>query len=53
MLELRRALPGHTLHPDVVLPGSERGRSGLRLLAGEYTKFLAAEIGLSRLDLVR
>ncbi len=52
MAELRRALPGLALHPVAVLPlPGERSR--LRLLLSEYTKFLAAEIGLSRLDPTR
>jgi uncharacterized SAM-binding protein YcdF (DUF218 family) len=50
LTELGRALPGVTLYPAPVLPPAMRGtpdRSTLRLLAGEYTKWLAAEIGLS------
>ena len=51
MVELRRALPDRRLHPvPVLLPGD---RLRLRLLAGEFSKFLAAEIGLSRLDPTR
>jgi uncharacterized SAM-binding protein YcdF (DUF218 family) len=48
--ELVRALPGVAIHPVPVQPTAWRsgiGLGGLRLLAGEYTKFLAAEIGLS------
>lgn len=50
LVELARGLPNVTLHPAPVQPAAWRdgvGLAGLRLLAGEYTKFLAAEIGLS------
>ncbi len=53
MAELGRALPDVALYP-VPVPrpplrdGAEPGM--LRLLAGEYTKWLAAEVGLSALD---
>jgi uncharacterized SAM-binding protein YcdF (DUF218 family) len=53
MAELGRALPGVALYPvPVVRPAlREGGEPGmLRLLAGEYTKWLAAEIGLSAFD---
>jgi uncharacterized SAM-binding protein YcdF (DUF218 family) len=53
LTELARALPGVTLYPAPVLPPAMRGapdRSTLRLLAGEYTKWLAAEIGLSEFE---
>ncbi len=52
MTELSRALPGVTLYPDAVNPPALRNwRDGpmLRLLAGEYTKWLAVELGLSSL----
>ncbi len=47
--EFSRAMPAITLHPAPVRPGVTRdgGLPGLRLLAGEYSKFLAAEAGLS------
>jgi len=50
--ELSRALPEVMLHPAPVQPAGLRaglGLGGLRLLAGEYMKFLAAEVGLSGL----
>jgi uncharacterized SAM-binding protein YcdF (DUF218 family) len=53
LAELGRALPEVTLYPVPVLPPGLRagGEPGiLRLLAGEYTKWLAAEVGLSALD---
>lgn len=52
LAELGRALPEVTLHPMSVLPqeGQDSGPSALRLLAGEYTKYLAAELGLTALD---
>jgi uncharacterized SAM-binding protein YcdF (DUF218 family) len=52
LIELGRSLPGVTLVPIPVLPPALRragSLSTLRLLAGEYTKWLAAEIGLARL----
>jgi uncharacterized SAM-binding protein YcdF (DUF218 family) len=51
LAELRQTLPGVVLHPLPVVPGSSGPASpvGLRLLASEYTKFLAVELGLSRL----
>lgn len=51
MLELSRAMPAVSLHAAPVATPPERPR--LRLLAGEYTKLLAAQIGLSRLDRTR
>ena len=48
--ELARALPGVALHPVPVQPTAWRhgiGLAGLRLLVGEYSKFLGAEAGLS------
>jgi uncharacterized SAM-binding protein YcdF (DUF218 family) len=50
LAELSRTLPGVVLLPAPVLP-AEPGHTGasLRLLAGEYTKFLATEAGLSGL----
>lgn len=50
LAELGRALPGVPLFPAPVLPPPPREAGMLRLLAGEYTKFLAAEVGLSALD---
>lgn len=50
LAELSRALPGVVLYPAPVHPINWRGggiAANLRLLAGEYTKFLAAEAGLS------
>jgi uncharacterized SAM-binding protein YcdF (DUF218 family) len=49
--ELSRALPGIALHPVPVVPPAVGHRSAatLRLLAGEYMKWLAAEAGLSAL----
>ena len=51
LAELSRALPKVTLYPVPVLPPAMRqpGLTALRLLAGEYTKWLAAEGGLSAL----
>ena len=55
LTELQRSLPGVRLLPVPVLPPALR-RGGtllhlatLRLLAGEYTKFLAASLDLARL----
>jgi uncharacterized SAM-binding protein YcdF (DUF218 family) len=49
LAELQRALPGVTLHPVPVLPPAmlQPGPTALRLLAGEYLKWLATEAGLS------
>ena len=50
LAELSRALPGVVLYPAPVHPINWRDgatASNLRLLAGEYSKFLAAEAGLS------
>jgi uncharacterized SAM-binding protein YcdF (DUF218 family) len=52
LAELRQTLPEVTLHPSPVPPPLGRAVSevvGLRLLASEYSKFLVAELGLSRL----
>ncbi len=52
LAELGRTLPGVTLHPVSVLPPALRDghdTATLRLLAGEYTKWLAAEVGLTAL----
>lgn len=52
LVELSRTLPEVPLYPVPVMPpGLRDGRdlSALRLLAGEYTKWLAAELGLSAL----
>jgi uncharacterized SAM-binding protein YcdF (DUF218 family) len=51
LAELSRAMPGLTLYPAPVLPPAMRqpGLTELRLLAGEYSKWLAAEAGLSAL----
>jgi hypothetical protein len=56
MTELTRTLPGVTLYPVPVVPPALRGGtqfSTLRLLANEYTKWLAAELGLTRLQRAR
>ena len=53
MTEIHRALPDTALFAAPVLPPALRGTTGLptlRLLAGEYTKFLAAELGVTRLQ---
>ncbi len=53
LAELGRALPEVALYPMPVRPpGFHEGADPamLRLLAGEYTKFLAAEVGLSAFD---
>lgn len=53
LAELGRTLPDVTLHPMPVQPPGLLGGNQaalLRLLAGEYTKYLAAELGLSALD---
>jgi uncharacterized SAM-binding protein YcdF (DUF218 family) len=52
MTELGRVLPDVHLMPSPVIPPALRGGGGLstiRLLAHEYTKWLAAELGLTRL----
>jgi uncharacterized SAM-binding protein YcdF (DUF218 family) len=52
MTELGRTLPEIRLIPAPVIPPALRGGGGVatvRLLAHEYTKWLAAELGLSRL----
>ncbi len=51
LAELSRALPEVALYPVPVLPPAMRqpGLTALRLLASEYTKWLAAEGGLSAL----
>jgi uncharacterized SAM-binding protein YcdF (DUF218 family) len=52
LLELRRALPDVALLPHPVVPASLRRPAGpreWRLLAGEYTKLVAAWLGLARL----
>jgi uncharacterized SAM-binding protein YcdF (DUF218 family) len=52
LAELSRALPGVTLYPMPVLPPAlrnSRDAGTLRLLVGEYSKWLAAEIGLTAL----
>ncbi len=53
LMELGRALPGVQLYPFTVVPPAMQGPGGLRdagtlrLLAEEYTKWLAATLGLS------
>lgn len=47
LAELRRALPGVLLHRAPVLPGAKP--PSLRILGGEYVKWLAAEAGLTSL----
>lgn len=52
LLEIGRALPGVVLYPVPVQPPALRGAGDLgttRLLAVEYTKLLAAHLGLARL----
>jgi uncharacterized SAM-binding protein YcdF (DUF218 family) len=54
LTELGRALPEVVLYPAPVLPPALRGGAQaavLPMLVGEYSKFLAAEIGLTALDL--
>jgi uncharacterized SAM-binding protein YcdF (DUF218 family) len=56
LTELARTLPDVVLYPAPVVPPALRGGtqlSTLRLLADEYTKWLAAELGLTRLHRVR
>lgn len=56
LTEMRRALPDVRLYPAPVLPPALRGRGSLttlRLLADEYTKWLAAEAGLTQLERMR
>lgn len=53
LTEIRRTLPDAVLYAAPVLPPALRERTGLstlRLLADEYTKFLAASLGLTRLQ---
>ena len=53
LAELQRTLPEVVLYPMPVVPPGLRGGSWatrLRLLAGEYSKWLVAEAGLSALD---
>jgi uncharacterized SAM-binding protein YcdF (DUF218 family) len=53
LTEIGRTLPEAQLFPAPVLPPALRSTAGLstlRLLAAEYTKFLAAELGLTRLQ---
>jgi uncharacterized SAM-binding protein YcdF (DUF218 family) len=51
MTELGRSVPGVRLIPAPVVPPALRagGLSTVRLLASEYSKFLASRIGLTRL----
>jgi uncharacterized SAM-binding protein YcdF (DUF218 family) len=52
MQEMRQELPGVTLIPDPVRPPAMRkmiSLQTLRLLAGEYTKYLTVRVGLGRL----
>ncbi len=51
MQEMRQALPDVTLIPDPVRPPAMRkmiNLATLRLLAGEYTKYLTVRVGLGR-----
>ncbi len=50
LAELARALPDVALYPVPVLPPVPREAGMLRLLASEYTKWLASEVGLTALD---
>ena len=50
LAELSRTLPGVTLYPASVIPPAIRGwheMGAIRLLASEYMKWLAVEVGLS------
>ncbi|MBO0710174.1 MAG: YdcF family protein [Acetobacteraceae bacterium] len=53
LLEMTRAMPGIVLYPVTVAPAGMNGPGGirdagmLRLMAEEYTKWLAASLGLS------
>ncbi len=50
LAELRHSLPGVVLHPAPVVPPALRGTpdtATLRMLAGEYMKYLAVRTGLS------
>ncbi len=52
LLELRHEMPAMKLIPNPVRPPAMRGLPGLaalRLLAGEYTKYLVVRAGLGRL----
>ena len=51
LLELGRDMPGAHLYPAPVMPGRlwQRPASAVRLLAGEYAKYLLAATWLSRL----
>ena len=51
LAEMSRAMPGLALHPAPVLPPAMRqpDLTALRLLAGEYSKWLATMAGLSAL----
>ncbi|MDD2705073.1 MAG: YdcF family protein [Acidocella sp.] len=52
MQEMRRTLPGITLIPDPVRPPAMRkilSLPTLRMLAGEYTKYLTVRAGLGRI----
>jgi len=52
LLEIGHALPGVALHPAPVQPPAMRGRiefATARLLASEYDKLLAVQLGLTRL----
>ena len=55
LTEIARALPDVTLYPAPVYPtplspnGAEESPTGLRLLADEYTKYIATALGLSAL----
>jgi uncharacterized SAM-binding protein YcdF (DUF218 family) len=50
LAEIGRALPDVTLYPASVSPPRAGERlPGVRLLAGEYTKYLGAELGLTAL----
>jgi uncharacterized SAM-binding protein YcdF (DUF218 family) len=52
LLEIERALPGVVLHPVPVQPPAMRGPPDLatmRLLANEYDKLLAVQLGLTHL----
>ncbi len=53
LTEIGRTLPDTALYPAPVVPPALRGATGfstLRLLADEYTKYLASALGLTRLQ---
>ena len=56
LIEIGRTLPGVALHPAPVQSPALRGEmefATMRLLAGEFDKYLAVRLGLTRLGLTR